>query len=370
MAIHSGQAAPDSLPEKDEEKIGAFTVSNLNDTDGDGDTNGDGLIDQVDAADTIVKKVSAGADEEDLMKLVINGPDQGRMKLKVASGQVGFWEKATKETPILTQGNALFIDCAILPKTIWVEATNFSSILRDIELKLGYETPGALLIDDLDTVKATAVWAEKTSAVKKANGDVLWANVNNPLKNIFNNFLGGVFGPNFTTAQSGDFHFTIGFEFTVMPPGIGQEPGIAFDITRDIAHRDWTINGVNVQQLPGNDVFDSGDISDDDHISEVDEDVTSSNNKIYSLDGPGHPLNAFNDQIISRNNFEEFVRVSFDGVRPSGENDNGSRCSDNIPWHAFYWVDKDPTNGKHRMRTGKQNIVDEGHLPFGSTPTP
>lgn len=360
LAIHNGQADPASVVEKDEENPGAFTVANLNDTDGDGD---------IDNVDNTVKRVTHGTDEEDLMKLVIKGPDQGRMKLTVVAGQVAFWEKSTKETSIPQQGNAVFIDSVDLPKTLWVEATDHSAALRDIELKLVYETPAMQLIDDLDTVRATAVWAEKTS-VKKANGDSLWSDAGNPLSTTFNTLVGGVFGPNFTTAQSGQFHFTIGLEFTIVPDGIGQEPGVAFDITRDIAHKDWVINGTNVQQLNGNDVFDKGDISDDDLAPEDDEDVTPSNNKIYSLDGPGHPLQPSGDQIVSRNNFEEFVRVSFDGERPSGENDDGSRCSANIPWHAFYWVDVDPANGKYRMRAGKLNVVDEGHLSLGSTPTP
>lgn len=364
LAIHSGQAAPSSVPDKDEEKIGAFTVANLNDTDGDGN---------IDNVDDTVKRITDGTDEEDLMKLVIKGPDQGRIKLTLVSGQVAYWEKSTKETAIHVQGSAVFIDCADLPKTLWVEATNHSNNLRDIQMKLGWESPEGQLIDDLDSVKATAVWAVKTS-VKKANGDVLWPQAKDPLKDTFINDLGGVFGPNFTTAQSGSFHFTIGFEFTVHPSGIGMQPLVVFDFTRDIAHKDWSINGTSVEQeIIGDDVFDSGDVSDDDKFDRG-TDVVPTDNRIYTLDAPGdpHQLAEINEQVVSRNNFEEFVRVSFDGFRPTGNNDDGSRCSENLPWHAFYWVEKEPgTNpSKYRVRTGKQNVVDEGHLPLGTTPTP
>ena len=363
LAIHNGQAALVPVPEKDEEDPGAFTVANLNDTDG------DTVIDNV---DDVVKMGAAGTDEEDLMELVVTGPAHGKMKITPVSGALEFWEKSTKETKVPRVGTDVFIECANLPKTIWVEVTNHSATLRDIEMHIGWETPDGQLVDDLDTVKATAVWAEKTDA-KHTNGDALWMDAGNPLMNIFNDSLGGVFGPNFTTAQSGSFHFTIGFEFTVKPTGIGQEPGVAFDITRDIAHKDWSINGNAVlpEIIAGkDDDFDAGDVSDDDSVPEVDEDILPSNDKIYSLDGPDDPVLALNEQIVSRNNFEEFVRIAFDGVRPSGTNDNGSRCSDNIPWHAFYWVDTDPATGKHRMRAGKLNEVDEGHLSLGSIPTP
>lgn len=152
LTIHNGHGAAQPVPEKDEETLGAFTVANLNDTDGDG---------TVDNGDNTVKKGAAGEDEEDLMKLIVKGPNLGRMKVTVVSGNVEFWEKSTKETKIAKQGNAIFIDGADLPKTLWVEATNHSNVLRDIELKLGFEAPDGTLTDDLDKVKATAVWAEK-----------------------------------------------------------------------------------------------------------------------------------------------------------------------------------------------------------------
>ena len=189
LALHNGQAAPVPIPEKDEDYPGAFTVANLNDTDG------DGLLDN-DITDTEVKKGAAGTDEEDLMKLVVSGPAHGKMKITVVSGSVAFWEKSTKETEVPRVGNEVLIDCADLPKTIWVEATNYSADLLDIEMKLGWETPDGQLIDDLDTVNATAVWAEKLP-VRKTNGDVLWAEAGEPLLSTFNNFSGGIFGANF-----------------------------------------------------------------------------------------------------------------------------------------------------------------------------
>jgi hypothetical protein len=370
LAIHNGLAAPNSVPEKDEEKIGAFTVANLNDTDG------DGMIDN-DIGETSVKRITDGADEEDLMRLVIKGPDQGRMKLTVVSGQVSLWEQSTKEIRIDTPGNPVFIDCADLPKTIWVEATSHSTNLQDIEMKLGWETPDAQLCDNLDIVKATAVWAEKTDA-KFTNGDALWVEADNPLKDTFINYLGSVFGSNMN-APFGETHFSIGIEFTVKPNGIATMPGVAFDITRDKAFRDWSVNGggVTANFTSGqDDVFDKGDVSDDDGLGEPDEDVipqtTPPSDKIFSIDGPGERF-VLHDQVISRNHFEEFVRVSFDGSRPRGENADGSRCSPNVKWHAFYWMEKDPAtnNKKYRMRAGKDNVVGLLHpLTLGTTPSP
>lgn len=216
--------------------------------------------------------------------------------------------------------------------------------------------------------------------MKKANGDVLWAEAGDPLLTTFNQFSGGIFGANFQAPQN-SFYFTIGIEFTVMPPGIAEQPGVKFDITRNIAFKDWQINGNDVQPVPHatkDDSFDPGDLSDDDTPPPNDEDVVpvvsqttgdGLGNKIYVIDSVGDGLFASSEQYISRNNFEECVRVSFDGQRRDGNNDNGSRCSENLPWHAFYWVKRDPT-GNYQMKAGKTNVLDEGHLPLSTAPIP
>ena len=358
LAIHNGQGAAQPVPDNEEETVGAFTVANLNDTDGDG---------TVDNGDNTVKKGAAGEDEEDLMKLIVKGPDLGRMKVTVVSGNVEFWEKSTKETKIAKQGNAVFIDGADLPKTLWVEATNHSNALRDIELKLGFEAPGGQLTDDLDKVKATAVWAEKIST-KKNNGDALWGDADDAtFKNTFNNIVGD-FGINFS-APSGNFHYTIGFEFTVKPSGVGTEPGVKFDITRQIEKKYWARNGAAVWQkviLPW-EVFDAADESNDDR-NNGDEDVVPKNDHIYVIDGPGLRNNGAIGEFVAKLNFNEFVRVSFDGVRPVGENSDGSRASLKIPWHAHYWLEGNGTT--YARKAGKRNSVDEGHQPLGGDANP
>lgn len=151
------------------------------------------------------------------------------------------------------------------------------------------------------------------------------------------------------------------------PSDIGNETGIIFDIGRQIEFKDWTIDGGVVAERKPWKTFPAGDICNDDS-NQSDEDDTPKNNHIYVIDGPGEFNNGVHDQVVSRNNFNEFVRVRLDGNALDGNNDNGSRCSDEVKWHVFYWVEKDGT--KYKMRAGKTNEVEEGHIAFGGEPTP
>ncbi len=120
-------------------------------------------------------------------------------------------------------------------------------------------------------------------------------------------------------------------------------------------------------EWPRWETFPSVDTSNDDR-GQTDEDNTPENNHIYSIDGPGFPNNGEYDQVVRRLNFYEFVRVRFDGEALAGENSDGSRCSEKVPWHAFLWIEKD--GASYRQRAGKTNEVDEGHLTIGGAPTP
>ena len=104
--ISRGQGGP-VVPDKDEVKIGSFTVANLNDTDGDG-------VD--DFADNSVVVSPKGIDEVDLMRLDIDKPTPytgGDVVLTVAGGfcpSCGssisqFWNSPTKGTSLPLDGS-------------------------------------------------------------------------------------------------------------------------------------------------------------------------------------------------------------------------------------------------------------------------
>lgn len=332
LNIFSGQDAAYVVPDGKEETVGAFTVANLNDTDGDG---------TVDKDDNVVK-AAAGAtgvsDEVDLMKLEIKGPTTGRMKVTVVGGAVKFWEMKTKETAIPLASNAFFVNAADLPKTVWIEATAVSTSVRDIHLKLGYEPPGGgVLVDDIDRVKATAVWVTKTGFIHQ-NGQTIPADFDAPISQPWKaNPPLLLPGPFFT--QAGPRHGMI-MEFKLAPTGIDQEALVKFDIARKVESRTfkWVQNGAQYQaQLLGSKTATPFDLANDDN-STTDEDVDPTNLHIYDTDVPSlnippgalQPLSS--ELIQDMANFNEWVRVRFDGQRPDNTT-IGSRCSPQEKWH-------------------------------------
>lgn len=152
------------------------------------------------------------------------------------------------------------------------------------------------------------------------------------------------------------------------PAGIGNEQGVVFDVTRQISFKDWTIDaGVVSEKRPWKS-FPAIDESNDD-ASQSDEDNVPDNQHVYSIDGPGEPDDGSHAQVISRNNFYEFVRVRFDGNALAGNNNDGSRCSDKVAWHVFYWIERN--GAAYQKRAGKTNEVEtNGHLSLDPQPAP
>lgn len=379
LEIFNGQAAANPVAEDKEETVGAFTVANLNNTDADG---------EIDNTDDSVKKAANAQDgvedEVDLMKLIVTGPKNGRTKITVISGAVEFWEKSTKETKKEKVGNAIFIVGTDLPKTLWVEATNHSNEVRDIELRLGWESPDQTLTDNLDTVKATAIWATNTE-VRNTTEQTLWNEVDDVgiLGNWNNNYGGDHFGIHFEDAPVG-IAYNIGFQFTLLPTGIGAESIVKFDVTRQAEVRIWGLNLILPSVVPppdpvpqltyGNESFPFGDKANDNvdatadqPVADRDNDNTPTNDHIYSIDAPGRGTRIANEEeYIFRANFREFVRVKFDGQKPTGNILSGSRCSPKKDWHLRIHAIND--NGTHKQNTNKPNDVDIEHIEVGEEP--
>ncbi|MCA1964235.1 MAG: hypothetical protein LDL31_09855 [Prosthecobacter sp.] len=353
LKIWNGQDAATEVADKT--GVGAFTVANLNDTDGDG---------------TIDKDDNDVPGEKDLMKLYVGGYKgmPGKVKLTVKSGSVKFWEHKEKKTEIPQTGGAVFFDIPAggMDKTIWVEATAASGAVRDIEIWEGYQPPQGALQDGTDKVKATAVWAKKTALVHQQGQQIpadFDAQISQPWKANPALLLPGPF---FT--QAGPRGGMI-MEFTLEPTGIDKEAAVKFDIARKVESRTftWTQNGGQWQStLIDSKTFTPGDTANDDGTPN-DEDVDPKNLHIYDTDVPG--ANVQNMQPLPTEllqdmaNFYEWVRVKFDGQRPDN-NAPGSRSSDQETWH---YQSKSGFNMQNNQRVwifdpNFQNEVKAGHV--------
>ncbi len=151
---HGGRESNPEEPvlEDEEDTRGAFTVVNRNDTDANGNP---------DYNDIDVSATADGRDETDLMRLdisltpdslvevlPIDGLDE-TVRLNVPSGAVKFWHFSTKGNPFDPE-IPLF---AAVEQKVWVEATEPSTGLGDIEIELDF-------MGVQDRVKATAIWPE------------------------------------------------------------------------------------------------------------------------------------------------------------------------------------------------------------------
>ncbi len=448
LEIYNGQGAtqPVTRGEQDSNEfdVGAFTVANLNDTDGDGVTDNtdtvvgpfstnvaspilappvpSGWINVIDVTgfqvgDTVIVektlvfirlratitdinhtlghlKLSVpveteyiggtvrhlGRPEVDLMKLVIhkpapNPPLLSEMKLTVVGGSVSLWDSYYKGNQFtLTSGEVRFV-AEFIPDAgleVWVEATAASPAVRDIVLKLEYlEAPGVS-----DTVRATAVWAEPIEA-KHNNGDTAWADfpTADPNDEHYNPALlfaeqGSGFGLRPITPQTGVGNLIV-TRFTVTPASIASEPDVKFDLTRSVEVKRWLqleTGGVYHQSADGR--FPSQiEIPNDDDLEFRNEDESTkpdSNGRMYQIDAPGQVVGVtLNKGSVYRANFIDWVRVSFDGIRPgTGLNAYGSRIGDLYEWHVSH--DLTTSNGIW-VRNGGDiesdlNDVGDGHI--------
>jgi hypothetical protein len=384
LEIFNGQGGAAVREENDDEvNIGAFTVVNTNDTDGNG---------EYDSAQTDVRPVwpAPGFEEIDLMRLRVHRPNvdinvQGQIRIDLNTSNGKIWKKPYKQTLAVAPGGFMLLGPEVftlvgepdpLPYVdYWVEIFQKSNELRSVTITMTYG-------GKTDTVKATGVWADWTPGQFHINpsqtkySDDADSQTYQAIFNAFRNMQGG-----FTLGQPGMllqearnkagqlvayvvWHVNaMEMEFTAMPAGIRNEQGgaIKFDLSR-------TIEGVKKLQIQGgplNDVDSKTfppfhEVANDDGGPDDEDNDPNLNNHIYSLDFPGHTIpisvasknaGAYNVRLdgaqivrtVTRMNAQEFVRVKLDGSRPAGNTFQGSRASEFIDWHSwadFYWDGK------------------------------
>jgi hypothetical protein len=87
-------------------------------------------------------------------------------------------------------------------------------------------------------------------------------------------------------------------------------------------------------------------------------------NDMFSMDAPGSKSDApvaGEDGRIDAYNFEEYVRVRFDGRRALGNVLDGSRASDKKLWHYYATLEVAPTGKWRRVAPPAPNEVGPGN---------
>ena len=371
--IWNGQDGKEAVAKKFD--VGAFTVANLNNDDGDKNQAGEDILDSVDT-DGVVG-------EKDLMKLYIGGfaGEEGKVKLSVHSGSVKLWEDKEKKVEIPLQDGAVTFDIPSgnegLKKYLWVEATAASTTVRDIELWLGKIDKKGNLKDGIDKLRATAIWATQGTFVRQ-QGDAIPDDFDHEQFSVPWHANPPQFIPGPYLSSKGMRFGTI-MEFKIGPTGIEQEDQVKFDLARSAATRGdvhTLVNGVLVTSPLADTNIDStwGEIPDDDSDA-TNEDVDPKNLHIYDIDIPAlifevGALQALPiQQAEYKGNFLTWVRVSFDGQRPDAPK-SGARCSPQIKWHIHGKAGFDLIDGK-RVWKWDPNVVPTvapGHMTLPALP--
>lgn len=366
-----GTGGGNVVSEAKEVTRGAFTVTNIQ------DTNGDNIMDK---NQNPVSATAKGRNEVDLMKMVLHppeGPNCGPnsivylVKSGPNAGEVKLWDTniKTNEIPPTNPPNTWTYKVSELPKTVWVEIREENPanlVMRGITF-----TYSTNCCPETDVVKATGIWARVTE-VKHDNSDAWNAAVWPDMPAHVRAYLDDTNGFGLRRYSDGGrwWHANaIGLEFTVYPSGIGNEEGVSFDVSRQIHYLDIRVpGGVSQEQWP-NQVEQPNDDTHNDDESEK-----PVNNHMYSIDTPGFTEDGWVNNILwedSSNNFMEFMRVNLNGVKPLGETVQGSRCSPYYTWHAALWLSRDwttPGNVTRRLvgAGGAEwhpiNCVEPGHI--------
>jgi hypothetical protein len=359
------ESEPEPPPVEKKFEVGAFTVANLNDSDGDGKIDNAADETEVEFEDDLMRlRVTAGAGLE------------GKVRLVVKSGSIEFWTEKTKNAKIAqNDGKIEFtIPAEGLSKVIWIEATAKSTALRDIEIHADYVDENNAVIETLDKARATAIWAELGPRGIINGGIEVPEELDDRAANkTFNENLHSSWGVSKAVPPFNQFNYCVGIEFKVFPEGIGFEPGVHFDISRRKHGLSW-VKGDVVGWVAGP-VREFPVIADEpnDDIGDDDEDRFPSANLIYSLDNPAVTTAQPPDpifRIVKRGNMVEYVRVKL-GKIPIQSNNQlaGSRSSDFVPWHFRCDISRDP-QGNWDFTQGHENVVASGNPPLGGKPQP
>jgi hypothetical protein len=366
------------IPDVDEDKTGAVTVANKNDTDADT---------TIDSSDNDVRETRAGAaahgrDEVDLMKLQAYKPptyvENTTAKVTV-TGPARLWHESWKATAedgySSATGEWIFrFDATETFKRTWVEILTESASVGDVVITYEYD-------GKTDVVFATGIWVPKTDSQFST---LTWAELEgtkwrtDPPENVLDRVqtMGGT--GKVPPVNVGDQRHIVNvmmMEFTVAPTDVVQKlPRVQFDVTRSTRWKSWRAapNDPEVNseetwpqfwELPNDDTHDGDESSMPDNAG-----------RLYVMDSPGIPIELLGGlgqyfKRWQRANFREWVRVSFD-QRPTGEGDDfqGSKASLFVPWHSVIAAERDTFDVWNVMEDYERVIEEGADITIGDNP--
>lgn len=385
LTIYDGLVSPyggNAVPNGDRATKGAVTVANLNDTNG--DKIPDNMLDNGSGTPN-------GFNEIDLMRLDINltgvfTEQCATFKLKY-KGKIKFWQLPTKQISAPTEYEIANMAAVT---TVWVEAYDVSTKVRDIEIEaiVEWEVNGMIMTKMYDMVTATAIWVQPlnngnngkyTSRSSSPNPSSIGLDESclaHLIDKVFISTDGTKFGLGKNTeymeppiggpcgingwgssscniydplyiGKDGSYGGRILIGFEILPLDLKNHIstlGIKFNITRRISKQDREFRYGNktwgafaTTNFP-NFVDQSNDDLDD--FDEDNNPITTG--KLFSFDNPSnaHYGNtyfgagfAFNSRDLM---FQEYVITSINGANLNGQGIKGSRVSPFIPWELNY----------------------------------
>jgi hypothetical protein len=341
--IHHGLHGA-AVADGDEESVGAFTVANQNDTDGDGvmdynDNDGHAFFDPNTG-------LAHGVTEDDLMRLVLDRPtiygDGDVLEVFLRAGSAKFWEVYYKDNrPIAFDASSgdhftVTFGPGEMSKEVWVEAPDPSIALRDIRIEYNYN-------GFVDTLRATAVWARLIEAVTTTEDasnffgqlgrDPFWSiELADPTNQVTADVeaLGGT-GVRNPDPNHGVRNVIL-FAWDFFPRDINTISNVRFDVTRRIQvlnRQDGVTLNSSIPEYPT--LLDEAN----DDARSTDECYPTILDQAMNMDGPGVPTLVANGTFFQqRMNAQEFVRVRFDGDTPVGNYLSGTRASGKLSWYT------------------------------------
>ena len=346
MRLFDGQFG--SLPlDEDEVTRGAVTVANHNDTD---------------SKEGMDKDQNPVGGEKDLMKLRLFPPDPnegGTVTLEVTAGSqyVKIFKRASKGDRLIPDPTLVF-PAAALPKTLWVEGVR-TSPLRGVGFHYSYTPPGAT--ECFDDSLATIMWVTLVDALHDSE-DPPWPQMSDPPLSAVMNHCGG-FGLRPRGPHPRGVRNCIGFMFRVDPLGVQDLPGVSLDVTRQKrTHFESFLIGTNkVDEAPPDTSWPAGETANDDGHDNDESVSPDAEGLMFSFDGPGSPVPIIEGsrvRVFWELVFREFVRVRFDGEKPTGNRLAGSRASNLVRWQALHTWATSRDDTIHRS-TGDERESDE-----------
>ena len=423
----NGQGA--SVGESTEWTVGAFTVANLNDTDGDGRIDnqdpevkayshnmipGEGgqgmatiILDSVEgftvgdmvlvenwtgynvrtitSIDVQHKEIGlnapldrdlsggrvthCGMDEVDLMMLKIVKPQPdlgGDVVLSVNSGNVKFWTESTKKTEVALTNGKLSIPVDQIPAEGMILWVEAVDKSTAVrDIELQLEYKGVF-----DKVRATGIWVEQTD-VKHDKDDQDWQDITTPPGPLSQYPLPLRYGLN-PIIPPGVHVNVIGIQYTVFPAGIQNEPNVYFDVGRRKDRAYWVKNDGQWSLMPDttHELFPAqADASNDDSREDDESAAPNANGHIYVRDTPLMANLLINDEIRYVGNFLEYVRVGIGNnfSDPSGNRVSGSRASTFYAWNSWISLIWDAqTQSYKRLTSPDDPETQENHIRPGT----